>query len=115
MSETFYRHELVFDGELQDVGFLNGLMDVGLPINIENKLYEPFEMLESPIIHPDGKKIEFWFTEAGNEQFADAIHAIAEAIQPYGWDLKIREKTVSSELGNSIYRDEFQVAWFITT
>ena len=111
MTGRYYRYELVFDGEPQNVGFLNGLMDVGLPISVESALYEPFEELESPTIHPNGKTVEFWFSESGQTYFSEAIGAVASAIAPYGWELISREKEASDS--DAVYRDKYQVAWFV--
>lgn len=48
MIEHFYRYELVFDSESQNGGVLNELEDIGLPIDLESALYEPFEGVGKP-------------------------------------------------------------------
>lgn len=111
MISRFYRYELSFHGEPQNVGILNGLEDIGLPIDLECALYELFEELESPTLHPDGKTIEFWFTEKGQALFGTAIGAIADAIAPYGWELISRKKVALAD--DAIYQDEYQAAWFV--
>lgn len=108
---TYHRFELAFDGDPQYIGFMQGLEDVGLPINIESRLHQPFDdNLKSPIIRGYTQKpVEFWFTDLGLKTFWPAILDIAKEIEEYDWSLLYLSKI--DDISTAIYRDSYQAAW----
>lgn len=103
----FYRFELGFNEEPQGVGFLQGIDEIGLPIEQERGLLALFRDLPCPRIK---EKCEFWFTEYGLLQYADALNAVDHSIRDYGWYLvgKIMEE---NDLTTTLYYDLWQAAW----
>ena len=104
-----YRFELCFDGEPQEVGFLQGLDDIGLPIREETRLADLFESLPAPHL---GGPCSFWFTESGLEQYRSALDQVAMSIAEYNWSLMAASMPVTAELISSrLYEDQWQMAW----
>lgn len=108
----FYRFELAFDGEPQDVGFFQGIDDIGIPIALRQKLYQPFnERLESPMVEADDcSAVVFFFTEQGLAQFAKDIDCIIQVIEPMGWSL-LASVMEEPDYDNALYHDQYQAAW----
>ena len=105
---NFYRYELLFDGENQDVGFLVGLPDTGLSeaevcdltAHFDNELPIPDLFLNHPV------HTKSYFTEAGNMIFLPSIHRIMQAL-PEPWSVcRIVVPEVKSKI---LYRDYFQI------
>lgn len=121
----FYRFTLAFDGEPQEVGFLQGLSEVGLPDEVLIALYKPFDTkLKVPVltVFQDENCVrgEFWFTEAGVRLFAQDIENILQAISPYNWqilcgvlDSSVRgsEDDAIDLMQDYLYQDEYQICW----
>lgn len=105
---VLYRFELRFFDELQDVGFLQGLEDIGLDVTTERLLLEQFDALPCPDCD---EAVSFWFTETGLLTFASAIRAIEDSIEPLGWSLTAAEYQADEEdMEVAVYSDNFQVA-----
>lgn len=102
--ETFYRFELAFDDELQNVGLLHGLDGTGLRDEITQALYAPFDK-DLPIYKLD-KHITWWFTEAGLHKFAHAVDCIINAIADHGWQVygSVMENDRKQALIHDIYQ-----------
>lgn len=108
----FYRFELAFSGEPQDVGFLQGLDDVGLGDAERQALYQPFnEYLKSREVETDdGSDVVCFFTEAGVSRFERDIDNIIQAIAPMGWSL-LASVMEEPDYDNALYHDQYQAAW----
>ena len=106
--QKLFRFELAFEGEPQDVGFLQGLTDVGLWSVVESDLYAQFEALPAIELQHEGH-ISFWFTEAGLDRFDDAIDRVIDEIAEAGWNLI--GAIIQEDLANAIYKDEYQAAF----
>ena len=103
--EKLYRFELAFEGEPQDVGFLQGLDDVGLWPELTEELYALFDGLPIRELETE-ERISCWFTEAGLERFGDAIDRIIDEISGAGWQLI--GASIRANLTDALYRDEYQ-------
>lgn len=109
LPKRYFRFELAFDGEAQNIGFLTGIDDIGLDIHCEVELLAPFESLPCPHIHT---RCEFWFTEDGLCRYQDALMDIARTIRKKNWQLIYAVFDASEEdLGNRVYCDKWQAAW----
>lgn len=107
MSKLF-RFELAFDGEPQGIGFLQGLADIGLWDLVTMNLYSLFDTL--PFCELDEcEPVSFWFTEAGIDQYGDAINQIIDEISEVNWQLI--GASIEDDLENVVYKDKFQVAF----
>lgn len=107
MSKLF-RFELSFFGDPQEVGFLQGLNDVGLRDTIRDDLCSLFDSLPiHELDEPDG--VSFWFTEEGAREYEEAIKRVADAISGKGWELI--DASINDNLENAVYKDRFQVAF----
>lgn len=102
-----YRFELMFDGIPQGCGFLTGLDSIGLPIDRECDVIEPFETLPCPYI---SERCEFWFTESGMDKYASAIDELLWEISENGWGLCAAILEIS-DFSQALYHDELQAAW----
>ena len=108
MIQKFFRFELAFDGEPQDVGFLQGLVDAGLGSILTDDLYSLFDTLPHcglDVYEP----VSFWFTENGLEQFTDAINRVADELSSVNWQLL--GATTETDLEYAVYKDAFQAAF----
>ena len=105
-----YRYELYCDEEYQEVGFLSGLEDIGLPIEKEEQLLRPFdENLVNPW-HPQMSHSVSFFTRKGDETFRDAIRDLVSAYEDSMFEVKlVSVKLPAYMLDKAIYKDEFQV------
>ena len=107
--EKLYRFELSFDGIPQNVGFLQGLDDVGLQTRTLSKLTRAFDTLPVVTLQPP---CEFWFTEQGMKRFTADIGAVIRAIKSRGWGLQLGiMEAKEAVLKRSLYRDKWQAAW----
>lgn len=112
----FHRFELAFCDEPQNIGFMQGLEDVGLPIELESELHQPFDdELESPVIRSiTHEQVEFWFTEAGYQKFLPHILKIAAAIAQHNDDWCLLYGTMDADVSTAVYSDQYQAAWPIS-
>lgn len=108
----YYRYELTFDGEPQQVGFLHGLDEALAHCNMRPShrlyLYDLFKSLRSP--NCEGQ-VEFWFSEKGRRVFNRHIDILCAAIEqlqnPWG---VIERKTDGFPGRKIVYQDELQIA-----
>ena len=106
-----YRFELAFDGRPQNIGFLQGIDEMGLPLKQEIHLLELFDSLPCPKLNA-WDPLEFWFTEVGFRTYTSAFREYKQALSETLWDLIFEVKDVSAEeLGWAVYQDEYQVCW----
>lgn len=109
MTESLVRFELAFDGEPQEVGFLQGLCDAGLPQVTAELLYALFSSLPAPKIESDCG-VEFWFRPAGIEKYRDAINKIIQALDNVNWQVLCGTMEEDTQ-ANAIYFDEWQAGF----
>lgn len=111
----FYRFELAYYGEHQDVGFLQGLDEIGLETETEAWLLDQFEPLPCPDLAPFvvGEQVSFWFTELGLRTFISAIRKVQAQILDYGWEVLFSVIDVSPEelAERAVYSDKDQFAF----
>lgn len=106
----YFRFELAFGGEPQNIGFLMGLDDIGLDIHREVELLAPFESLPCPLLHE--KRLEFWFTEDGLRRYSDGLMDVARAIRKRNWQLIYAVFDANGEdIEHRVYYDRWQAAW----
>jgi len=105
MSELF-RFELSFDGEVQNVGFLQALDEVGLQEEVTDDLYSLFDTLPIPKLC---EPTSFWFTSAGIKRYRGAIDRVIDEIAENNWQLVGAYLEDSAD--NAIYKDDLQVAF----
>lgn len=108
-----YRYELVYEEQLQNIGFLVGLKDIGFPKEKIDKLIKPFQ---DYLIIPHGdiyelKGVKFYFTEKGKEKFEKYINRIKEELENVYWGIKefILEIDLI-DLEKIKYVDKYQIA-----
>lgn len=108
-----YRFELMFMGELQQVGFLQGLDDIGLSNAEVRGLLSMFDSL--PVEELD-ESVSFWFTKEGIRTFETAINRVNAEISNHGWSLAgaFMEapggENALFEEDEIIYQDQYQIA-----
>lgn len=108
--ERLFRFELAFDGEPQNVGFLEGLADIGLPKNQQDAFYAAFSSLPAPDLYGE-ETVSFWFTQKGMEKYKQIINEIIQAISPYGWE--IIGSSMEANIEDCVYQDDLQVAFVV--
>ena len=81
-----YRFELAFMGEMQNVGFLHGLNDIGLDAETERQMLAPFDKLPRKFLG-NSANVSFWFTVDGLHRYLPAIQMLEKEIEPDGWNL----------------------------
>lgn len=108
----FYRFELAFEGEPQDVGFLQGIDDIGLDTKTEAWLLDQFEKLACPNLAP-GAQVSFWFSQDGLKRFLPAIRNVQSRILDHGWEIlfAVMEVTPEEMSERAIYSDKDQAAF----
>ena len=105
----YYRYELYVDDEFQEVGFLQGLDDTGLPQWRLNELISAFDDMPIPEDIFKQYRTESWFTEAGQSYFEDAIDDVIAAYEQDGlFDVERRECVALPE-DDIVYADQWQV------
>ena len=110
MTEKLYRFMLAFDGEMQDVGVLQGLEDTGIDFTLSEELYEPFKELPSPLLEtPDDSPVECWFTEKGLLKFADALNDIIYELSCLNW--QVTAQVIEESRYHALYADDYQIAF----
>lgn len=108
-----YRFELVYLGELQQVGFLQGLGDIGLSNAEVRGLASMFDSLPAEELD---EPVSFWFTEEGIRTFETAINRINAEISNHGWSLAGASMEAPGgenalfEKDEIIYQDQYQIA-----
>ena len=110
-KETFYRFELAFSGEPQDVGILQGLEDTPISFPVSDEIYRMFDSLSVPedLETSDGSAVVCWFTKKGLSQFADAINAMIWELEPFDW--QVIGKSADLDPQYAIYQDDLQIAF----
>lgn len=110
-KETFYRFELAFSGEEQDVGILQGLDDTPLPPSVIEELYHYFDSLHIPptLETQDDSAVVFLFTEKGVREFADSINALIYELSSCDWQVICMSFQLDPEY--SLFQDEYQIAY----
>lgn len=104
-----FRFELAYQGELRNLGFLQEIDEIGLPIHDEAELINLFDSLACPVIR---KPASFWFTTLGLKTYGNAIWRVQKAIIPHGWSLVYAIIDISTgDLKNAIYEDPEQIAF----
>jgi hypothetical protein len=105
----YYRFEAWLEGEPSGVGFMQGLQDIGIGEEEENRLLARFN---EELPYPPDDILEMtctksWFTEAGYEYFRPEIDAICTTY----WETDMWEaiRLEAETLDNIIYEDEYQV------
>ena len=109
--KKLYRFELAFEGKPQDVGFLRGLSDVGLPPKTLWMLHDGFDNLPVPKLDEVDDvpaDVSFWFTEKGVNRFEAAINLVAYHIGLHNWQLIAA--VMEDPLGG-LYRDQYQTVF----
>ncbi len=104
----FYRFELAFNGEPQDVGFLQGLDEVGFDDEYLDALYALFDSLPVPPFNAS-RMVTHWFTEKGLAEFWSAIAQVHLAIQNRNWQLIWA--CIDANIEEACYSDDFQAAF----
>lgn len=111
----FYRFELAFDGEPQDVGFLQGIDDIGLGTKTEACLLDQFAELACPDLASIlmGEQVSFWFNQEGMETFLPAIRNVQTHILDRGWEILFAVMDVTAEelKERAVYADKHQAAF----
>ena len=110
-KETYYRFELAFSGEEQDVGLLQGLADTSLSPSVIEELYHSFDLLPLPPIleTPDDSAVVFLFTEKGVREFANAINNIIFELRSYDWQVIAMPFQLEPKF--ALFCDEYQIAY----
>lgn len=105
----YYRYELWICDEFQEVGFLQGLDDTGLPPWRADELVAAFGELPIPEDVFGQFRTQSWFTEEGRARFGPAIDAVCDAYEQDGlFDVELLECDELPE-DDIVYRDAWQV------
>ena len=106
-----YRFELAFMGEMQNVGFLHGLNDIGLDAETERQMLAPFDKLPRKFLG-NSANVSFWFTVDGLHRYLPAIQMLEKEIEPDGWNLLYATIDISEDgLTVAKYQDSDQIAF----
>ena len=112
MKNKMHRFELALDGQPMDVGFLNGIGEIGMPESQETALLELFNALPCPHTLEVCGPCKFWFTDEGLERYITAVIAVMRTISEYNWQLlygTFQENVHDKK--RAVYRDSEQAAW----
>lgn len=105
-----FRYELFCEGEMQDVGFLVGIDDLGLSAEAEENLMAPFDTLLAIPEIPYLRDSVSFFTEVGKDRFRREICNVAMAYDGSIFDVVLAKLDLPEEyLGEAVYQDENQV------
>jgi hypothetical protein len=112
----FIRYELSFFGERQNIGFIQGLKEQGIPDNTIDELIKVFDAeLSIPPFHnfTFDRTQEYpasFFTVKGEEKFKDVIRKIITFIESLqnGWEVEKIEMDLNLEDERILYIDEYQ-------
>ena len=107
----YTRFELYLEGEPQEVGFIVGLNELDLDLDVQDFLLEDFnENLPIPHISE-----EYWkqtplayFTQKGLERFQQSIQQLLGVYQSYNFFDVVRLETSLADK-TIVYEDEYQV------
>lgn len=98
-------------GEMQNVGFLHGLNDIGLDAETERQMLAPFDKLPRKFLGSSAN-VSFWFTMDGLHRYLPAIQMLEKEIEPVGWNLLCATMDISkNELTVAKYQDSEQIAF----
>ena len=107
----YTRYELYLDGEPQEVGFIVGLNELDLDLDVQDFVMEDFNE-NLPIPHIDEK---YWkqtplayFTEKGLERFRQSIQRLLDMYENYNFFDVVKLETSLSDK-TIVYEDEYQV------
>lgn len=104
----YYRYELWVGDEFQEVGFLQGLDDTGLPPWRTEELVSAFDELPLPQDIFRQGRTKSYFTEEGRSYFAEAIDDVIAAYEEDGlFDVECLE--LEEIPGEIAYGDPWQV------
>ena len=107
----YTRYELYLDGEPQEVGFIVGLNELDLDLDVQDFVMEDFnENLPFPKISDDDWSHTplAYFTEKGLERFRKSIQQLLDIYENYGFfDVVKLESSLSDK--TIIYEDAYQV------
>lgn len=107
----YTRYELYLDGEPQEVGFIVGLNELDLDLDVQDFIMEDFnDNLPFPkISDEDWKNTPLaYFTEKGLERFKVSIQRLLELYENYNFFEVVKlESTLSDK--TIIYEDAYQV------
>lgn len=111
----YVRFDLLFDGDVQDLGFIQGLCETRLSAKEIAKLVSPFnEHLSIPTICLEGKQQEFhypacYFTQKGYVHFKKHIERIIKMLDKVDCEYSVRMTTLESVPEDHLYfEDEYQ-------
>ena len=105
-----YRYELEFQGELQDVGFLQGMCELDLDDETSDCLTSRFDTF-LPLPPIPIRNTRSFFTEKGNEYFHKDIMNIVNEFHRQGAFNVVVGLLSETELNGEdiVYSDEFQI------
>lgn len=112
MANKLYRYELAYFGELQGIGFITGLKDLGLANELIDQLVYDFDQtLPLPNFNSItyNKGIEYpasYFTEKGKERFSSSIQKIIEHVDSLNTEWEVIEEIIEDY--TTVYEDNFQ-------
>lgn len=109
----YIRYELSIDGQMQDVGFLVGLNDCGIPKEEIDNLLKHFNdslnIVDLNKLELKSINAKFYFTEEGKKIFLKDIQLIIEKIESLGlFEVEKIELLLSSDDKRIIYKDDYQ-------
>lgn len=112
MTNKLYRYELAYFGELQGIGFITGLKDLGISDKFIDQLIQEFDQT---LTIPDfdsltyNKGIEYpasYFTEKGKELFSSSIQKIIDHVDSLNTEWEVVEEIIEDY--TAVYEDNLQ-------
>ena len=105
----YYRYDLYLDDEYQGVGFLQGLSELWLDMDIEDDLLGLFKDLPIPNFYMGNKeRTKAYFTEKGKQKFKKEIETIINVYNYYG-PFTIKEHIDYFSPNEILYQDDYQI------
>ena len=108
----YYRCELTFDGEPQDVGIFQGLDDA-VPNEASYLSDELFSELLCPVVDADFlyEPLCCWFTETGLGHFVSEMQTLSSYLDEAGWG--ICAAVIEAAPENAVYLDRDQAVFTV--
>lgn len=105
-----YRYELAFNGELQDIGFLQGMYELGLDDGRADDLVRNFDTLmkiPSGVFCPNARS---FFTEKGIDVSREDISRLVSAYREHGlFQVAVGTlQEVMLDVDDILYSDDYQ-------